>query len=417
MLKIAVKPAESDRGEQPIETSREDPYYKKTVPLRIGGLDLSFRVSQTLFSSHGIDAGTEFLLRTIHRTGARLEKVLDLGCGYGPIGIALKGLNPEAVLHMVDRDALAVAYAARNAHLNGIDDAIAYASIGFDDVEDRDFDLVAANIPGKANGEVIASWLNDAVRYVRDQGQVAIVVVSPLEPFVAEVISGMPGANIVLRKGRVGHTVFIYAVDRAESPACLPANSFERGDYDRTQAVLSHGQVEYRMKTVFGLPQFDSLSYLTLLLFDVLSSLDSQPARVLVLNPGQGHIPVFLSRLFEPASIDILDRDLLALRCSERNLLLDRYDGGRMSTKHQPGMDDDGPKYDLIVAEVRDAEGPDVIATRFRQAAGRVAPGGRMVIAASSATITRLVAVCRKEGLGAIEERRRRRGSSVLVVA
>ena len=61
----------------------EDPYYKKTVPFRIGGLDLSFRVSQTLFSSHAVDAGTEFLLRTLHRTGARFEKVLDLGCGYG----------------------------------------------------------------------------------------------------------------------------------------------------------------------------------------------------------------------------------------------------------------------------------------------------------------------------------------------
>ena len=88
-----------------------------------------------------------------------------------------------------------------------------YPSIGFDDVEDRDFDLVAANIPGKANEEVIASWLRDAALSVRDKGQIAIVVVSPLEPFVSEVISGMPGAKIVLSKRRSGHTVFIYAVD------------------------------------------------------------------------------------------------------------------------------------------------------------------------------------------------------------
>ena len=380
-------------------------------------MDLSFRVSQTLFSSHGIDAGTEFLLRTIHRMGARFEKVLDLGCGYGPIGVSLKALNPEAVLHMADRDALAVAYAARNARLNGIDDATAYASIGFDDVEARDFDLIAANIPGKANEDVIASWLRDAPSYVRDHGQVAIVVVSPLEPFVTEVIDGIHGVRIVLQKRRAGHIVSIYTVDRAETPARLPAGSFNRGDYDRTQGVFSHGQVQYQMKTVFGLPQFDSLSYRTLLLFDVLSSLDLQPTRVLVLNPGQGHIPVFLSRFFEPASIDMLDRDLLALRCSERNLLLNGYDSSRISTQHQPGMDDDGPRYDLIAVEMRDSEGPDVIAAHFQKAAGHVVPGGRMVIAASSATITRLVAVCRKERLGAIEERRRRRGSSVLVVA
>ena len=395
----------------------EDPYYKKTVPFRIGGLDLSFRVSQTLFSSHAVDAGTEFLLRTLHRTGARFEKVLDLGCGYGPIGIALKGLNPEAVLHMVDGDALAVTYAARNALLNGIDDAMTYPSMGFDDVEDRDFDLIAANIPGKANEEVIASWLTDAALSVRDKGQIAIVVVSPLEPFVSEVISGMPGAKIVLSKRRSGHTVFIYAVDHVERPTPLSTSSFDRGDYDRTQAVFSRGQVRFSMKTVFGLPQFDSLSYLTLLLIDVLRSLDAQPTRALVLNPGQGHIPVVLSKTLMPASIDMLDRDLLALRCSERNLLLNAYDGFRVSTKHQPGMDDLGPKYGLIVAEMRDAEGPDVIATHFRQAASHIAPGGQIVIAANSATITRLVAVCRKERLGAIKERRRRHGSSVLVVA
>ena len=395
----------------------DDPYYKKTAALNIGGLRLSFRVSQTLFSSHGIDAGTEFLLRTLHRTGARYEKVLDLGCGYGPIGVALKALNREAVLHMVDRDALAVAYAAQNALLNGIDDAMTYASIGFDDVEDRDFDLIAANIPGKANEEVIASWLRDAPLYLRDQGQIAVVVVSPLEPFVSEVIGGIPGAKIVLRKRRSGHTVFIFAVDQAEGPTRLPASSFDRGDYDRTQSVFSHGRVQYGMKTVFGLPQFDSLSYRTLLLIDVLRNLDAQPTRALVLNPGQGHIPVVLSNTLKPASIDMLDRDLLALRCSERNLLLNGYDSFKTSTKHQSGIDDDGPKYDLIVADMRDAEGPDVIARHFRQAASHIAPGGQMAIAANSATITRLVAVCRKERLGAIKERRRRHGSSVLIVA
>ena len=245
---------------------------------------MSFHVSQTLFSSHAVDVGTEFLLRTLHRTGARFQKVLDLGSGYGPIGIALKGLNPEAVLHMVDRDALAVTYAARNALLNGIDDAMTYPSIGFDDVEERDFDLVASNIPGKANEEVIASWLRDAALSVRDKGQIAIVVVSALEPFVSEVISGMPGAKIVLSKRRSGHTVFIYAVDHVERPTPLSTSSFDRGDYDRTQAVFSRGQVRFSMKTVFGLPQFDSLSYLTLLLIDVLRSLDAQPTRALVLN-------------------------------------------------------------------------------------------------------------------------------------
>ncbi len=444
-----------------------DPYYKKTAALDIGGLSLEFRVSQTLFSSHAVDAGTQLLLRTLHGTGRRFEKVLDLGCGYGPIGVALKALNPGAALHMVDRDALAVGYASQNALLNGIDDALAYPSLGFDDIRDRDFDLVAANIPGKAGEQVIASWLTDAPLFLRDQGQVGVVVVSPLEPFVNEVIDGIRGADVVLRKRRAGHTVLIYAAGIAQDSPPAHVGSFSRGDYDRVEGAFSHGKIEYQMNTVFGLPEFDSLSYQTRFLCTVLQNLDRQPGdlratpsfrlspesrsrmikggslqkpdshphpnplpsrerglrkglqpgdRVLVLNPGQGHVPVILSKAMTPAHIDMVDRDLLALRCSARNLSLNGYDASKFSIGHRVGIDDDESRWDLIVAEVRDEEGPDVMAMQFRQAAEHLAPGGQMVVAANSATITRLLDVCKKERLGAVQQRKRRRGSSVLVV-
>ena len=81
------------------------------------------------------------------------------------------------------------------------------------------------------------------------------------------------------------------------------------------------------------------------------------------------------------------------------------------------GLVDGEPKYDLIVAEMRDAEGPHVIAAQFRQAAAQLSPGGRMIAAANSATITRLSSLCKRERLGTIEQRKRRHGSSVLMVS
>ena len=398
-------------------TIPDDPYYKKTVPFDLGGRGFSFRVSQTLFSSHSVDAGTEMLLTTLHRQGVAFEKVLDLGCGYGPIGIVLKGLNPTAGLHMVDRDALAVEYASRNALLNGIDDAATYASLGFDDVGDRDFDLVAANIPGKAGEGVIASWLRDAPLFLRDEGQIAIVIVSALESLAGKAIDAMDGVDILLRRRKAGHAVFLCSAAGGGGLTTYSSKSFDRGDYERTSAEFSHGRIRYVLRTVVGLPQFDSLGYQTRLLSNVLQGLDRRPDRVLVMNPGQGHIPVMLSRVLAPASISMLDRDLLALRCSERNLLDNGYDSSRVSTRHQAELADGEPGYDLIVAEMRDAEGPAVIAAQFRQAAGRLEPGGLMVVAANSATITRLSSLCKKERVGTIQERKRRHGSSVLVVA
>ena len=403
---------------RPPVSATDDPYYKKTATFEIGGLGLEFRVSQTLFSSHTVDVGTELLLRTLHSAGDRFEKVLDLGCGYGPIGIALKALNPGASLDMVDKDALAVKYASQNALLNGIDDALSYPTVGFDDIRDRDFDLVVANIPGKAGEQVIASWLRDAPLYLRKGGLVGVVVVAPLESFVSEVIEGLPGAEVMLRKRRAGHTMLLYRVGRAQDAPPVPTGSFGRGDYDRVQTAFSHGQIEYRMNTVFGLPDFDSLSYRTRLLCTVLQNLDRrQPgSRVLVLNPGQGHVPVILCKAIGPGSIDMVDRDLLALRCSARNLGLNGYAAARTSIGHRLGIDAPESRWDLIVSDMRDEEGPNVTAMQLRQAADHLAPGGQMGIAANSATITRLADVCKKERLGAVQQRKRRRGSSVLVV-
>ena len=404
-----------DDGQRPGDC---DPYYKKDITLDVGGRGLKFRVSQTLFSSYGIDAGTELLLRTLHREGGEFRKVLDLGCGYGPIGIALKGLNPAAALHMVDRDALAVRFAAENAQLNGVDDALVYPSIAFDDVEDRDFDLIAMNVPGKGGEAVIASWLRAAPLHLGRNGKVAVVVVSPLEPLVNEAVAGIPRAGVVLRRRRAGHTVLVFSVDDGQDPPHPPVRSFDRGDYDRSDVTFAHGQTSYSMRTVFGLPQFDSLSYRTLLLLSVLESLDPRPIgrSVMVLNPGQGHVPVLLAKALMPGSMDVVDRDLLALRCSARNLILNDYDISRVSTGHGVITGGDRSQYDLIVGEMRDDEGPDVATMQLRQAVDRLAPGGRVIVAASSTTITRLMKACRAERLGTVKERKRRRGSSVLVV-
>src|SRR5579859_1341221 len=98
-----------------------DPYYKKTISYTLDTYNFAFKVSQDLFSSLDVDRGTQRLLRTfLFEKIDSFTKVLDLGCGYGSIGIFLKKICPKAQVHMVDRDALAVEYAKENALLNDI---------------------------------------------------------------------------------------------------------------------------------------------------------------------------------------------------------------------------------------------------------------------------------------------------------
>ena len=83
-----------------------DIYFKQEIDLRHEGRSLRLRVAQDLFSSFQADAGTRLLLRTL--SGVEAGRVLDLGCGYGPLGLALRSVGTRSEVHMVDRDALAV---------------------------------------------------------------------------------------------------------------------------------------------------------------------------------------------------------------------------------------------------------------------------------------------------------------------
>ena len=85
--------------------------------------------------------------------------------------------------------------------------------------------------------------------------------------------------------------------------------------------------------------------------------------------------------------------------------------------QHAESLEGDESRYDLIVAHVSDDEGAQANASLFRQAADRMAPGGQMVVAAGSSTITRLTKTCRAERLGIVGARKRRQGNSVLVVS
>ena len=72
----------------------EDIYYKKTLKFRAWKQEFLFRVSQDLFSSFDIDKGTRLLLRTVLEAGYEYDSVLDMGCGYGPLGLIVKKLRP-----------------------------------------------------------------------------------------------------------------------------------------------------------------------------------------------------------------------------------------------------------------------------------------------------------------------------------
>ena len=97
------------------------PYLKKDVAIRMAGQRIEFAVSQTLFSSHQVDIGSAHLLKTLplDLIGDK-ARILDLGCGYGPIALTMARRSPEATVWAVDVNERARALCVANAERNGL---------------------------------------------------------------------------------------------------------------------------------------------------------------------------------------------------------------------------------------------------------------------------------------------------------
>lgn len=373
-----------------------DPYTKKTVDFRYAGTTLQFAVAQSLFSSHRVDIGTDHLLKSLVDVDlSHARKILDLGCGYGPLGLALAQLAPNSEIHLVDRDALAVAFAQHNSALNNIPSVRAYGSLGYDDVKGRDFDVIVSNIPGKAGESVVRSFLLGAERVVLRDGIIAVVVVSPLEELVEETLS-TPGIETLLHRTTAAHAVFHYRFTGEQDRPAMSL-SWNDGLYDRATIRFILDETTLRLRTMRGLAEFDTLSYATILAYKALQDPilqgldDDQGERLCVFNPGQGILPVLLWRRFAPLRLDLVGRDLLALRTSRQNLIDNGCSQDVIGLHHETAFVPEGSHPTLVVGALRKDEGPDAVERSLVTAAIRLTRGHRILVVGGSTPITRLL--------------------------
>jgi len=167
---------------------------------RLCGREFVFHSTWGLFSPREIDEGTRLLLERVEVRPA--DDCLDLGCGYGPIGIALAALAPEGRTLMVDKDFVAVDYSNRNAERNGIRNARAELSNGFDQIaSDLRFDLVASNIPAKVGKEMLCLYLHDAHARLRTGGRLYVVTVNGLRQYMKRNLTEVFGNYEKLKQG------------------------------------------------------------------------------------------------------------------------------------------------------------------------------------------------------------------------
>ena len=176
------------------------------------GHRLTFHTTWGLFSPRGIDNGSYLLIEHIDvRDG---QWTLDLGCGYGAMGLAIAKACPGGTVHLVDTDFVAVDFARKNAQLNGLANCTAYLSNAFSAVGDIRFDNVVANLPAKVGKELLYIILSDAREHLKPGGQLVVVTISGLKEFIKRNFQEVFGNYKKLKQGRE-HAVFRAVKERA----------------------------------------------------------------------------------------------------------------------------------------------------------------------------------------------------------
>ena len=147
------------------------------------GRAFTFSSTWGLFSPTTIDPGPRLFVESL---GVRPEDtVVDIGCGYGPIGIPIAVEASRGMTYLVDSNYMAVEYARKNAANNGVTNVVAMLSHGFRDVPPSlQFDLVVSNLPANVGRELLAILLGDAAERMREGGRIVVVTIAGLREFI-----------------------------------------------------------------------------------------------------------------------------------------------------------------------------------------------------------------------------------------
>ena len=359
-------------------------YKNRDVDFKYRGMSLKFALSNELFSSAGIDAGSIFLLKVfsdflnnnkdhlidILKNPERPLNLLDSGAGVGVLGItaakALLELSPGTEsfhVHGQDRDELSAIFSTYNARANRIPPALISFSTEPLLCGKNNYDIILTNIPAKAGKPVLEDFVYRSAQMLKNKdgdvlpvgdsmpsrdvlpagGMVFLVAVNTLADDFRYWIEQY--AELLYEESSNEHTVFVYTVSKEpknrpknyikEKPIILDADfPASYPFYFRNKADYEMEKIKYNLETVYGASDFDSpgaeISTAAKLsvkinLRDRLTSIGSRNDDnvILIHDAGQGHFPLWLYKyLCTPSKIQVLlsGRNILSLSGARHNL-------------------------------------------------------------------------------------------------
>ncbi len=176
--------------------------YRKDILIKteLCGQPMQFNTTWGLFSPRAIDDGSKLMLQYIDVNTD--DNCLDIGCGYGPLGLTLAKLAPSGKTTLIDKDFVAVNYTEKNIKLNNLGNCETFLSNGFDQIGKQKFNLIVSNIPAKVGNELLSLFLIDALEHLEPGGRFYVVTITGIRKYIERSFKEVFGNYKKIKQGK-----------------------------------------------------------------------------------------------------------------------------------------------------------------------------------------------------------------------
>ena len=177
------------------------------IKTSLRGKSFEFTTTASVFSKKKVDTGTRLLIENM--TLPRQGKVLDVGCGYGAVGIVAAALNPALKITMTDVNIRAVRLAHGNIDRNGVVNAEVRWGFLYEPVEGLSFDGVLSNPPVSAGMDTVKSIITEAPRVMASKATLQMVVRSKISGKILPAVFETTFGNCKVLARESGYRVLV----------------------------------------------------------------------------------------------------------------------------------------------------------------------------------------------------------------
>ncbi len=146
----------------------------QTIKFKINNHEINLDTDRGVFSRDGLDFGSRVLLENINFS-ADLTQIIDMGCGYGPMGIYAAKMCPNAHVIMADVNERAALLATQNLSKNMVENAEVYVSFLFENITQK-ADLIMSNPPIRAGKKTVFDLYDQAYDHLLKNGRFYAVI-------------------------------------------------------------------------------------------------------------------------------------------------------------------------------------------------------------------------------------------------